>query len=125
MAEKRKTAKNWRKAHKDAKAKVTRIETQITARLLDLVIAHPEVPVETEFDGTTIKAKSLNTTFVSHIDTNTRLKFIESIEKYLTDQHPHKQLTIGHVDVVPESPVGERVLVNGKTGEAYTRKPKQ
>jgi hypothetical protein len=90
----RKSAKDWRKAHGDARAKVTRIETQITARLLELVTAHPEVPVETEFDGTAIKAKSLDTTFISHIDTNTRLKFIESIEKYLADQHPHKQLNL-------------------------------
>ena len=91
MAEKRNSAKDWRKAHSDANAKVTRIETQITTRLLELVVAHPEAPVETEFDGVKIKAKSLDTTFINHIDIKTRLNFIEKIEKYLADQHPHQQ----------------------------------
>jgi hypothetical protein len=90
---KRKTAQDWKNEYKDAKSKVTRVETRITARLLELVLAHPDAPVALE-SNTVIKAKSLDNTFISHIDSLKRLEFIEKIETWLAEQHPHKQLNL-------------------------------
>ena len=108
MAEKRKSAQDWRKAYDDAKAKVTRVENQISERLLSLVNANPDVVVKTK-EGADIKVGHMNTVFVAHITTAQRLDFIEQIEKHLADQHPHKQLTIQHVqepvDDVPEKEI--------------------
>ena len=93
--EDRKTAKDWRKAHGSAKAKVTRVETQIASRALELVVAHPDADVVLTIPPgkvtSSFKAKSIDTTFISHVNTETRLEVIESIEKYLADNHPHQQ----------------------------------
>jgi len=93
MAE-RNSAKDWRKAYGNAKAKVTRIETQITERLVELCNAHPDVIVGTQADleRTPIKANSIkDLNYIQGMYTETRLAFIEIIEKALADAHPHQQ----------------------------------
>lgn len=94
MTEKRKTVKDWRKSYADATAKVIRVENQIKERLLDLCIANPQVPVATrpDVERTVIKASSLSRGYVEGLTTPERLMYIEIIEKYLADQHPHQQL---------------------------------
>jgi hypothetical protein len=91
---KRNSAKDWRRAYGTAKAKVTRIETQITERLVELCKANPEIPVATKanLERTVIKAKSIkDLNYIQGMNTEARLAYIEIIEKYLADQHPHQQ----------------------------------
>ena len=91
--EDRKLAKDWRKAHGSAKAKVTRVETQIAARALELVVAHPEANVilTVENEKSSFSAGSMSHIFISHVSTETRLEVIEGIEKHIADSHPHQQ----------------------------------
>ena len=93
IMEDRKLAKDWRKAHGNAKAKVTRVETQIAERALELIVAHPDADVvlTVENEKSSFKANEMSHVFISHVTTETRLEVIESIEKYLADNHPHQQ----------------------------------
>ena len=93
MATKRKTVKDWRKSWGDATARVIKVENDIKQRLLDLTTANPSVPVASKADSerTVIKASSLSTGYVEGLTTPERLMYIEIIEKWLADQHPHQQ----------------------------------
>ena len=96
MTAKRKSVKDWRRSYADATAKVIKVENQIKERLNELVIANPEVPVATKANSerTVIKANSLSHGYVDGLTTPERLMYIEIIEKYLADQHPHQQLEL-------------------------------
>jgi len=114
----RKSAKQWREAHQNAEAKLNRVENQITMRLLELMKLHPDVPVGYKpviNEKLILTAKEID---VIELRISMQLRYIEIIEKYLADQHPHQQQNLF---VVPEAPVGERVLINGSTGEAFTK----
>lgn len=129
--ENRKSAKDWRKTHTNAENKLQKIKNQISLRLQELSIAHPDVVIshKSNIEETPILSNELqNPDFFLHVNTATELKFIEMIEKHIADQHPHKQQDIpfnSEVKIVPTPPVGERVLVNGKTGKVFTRRPEQ
>lgn len=90
----RKSGKDWRKAYNDAKAKVIKIENQITDRLVELCKANPDVIVGIQADSehTEIKAKSIqDITYIETMTTEVRLIYIEIIEKALADAHPYQQ----------------------------------
>lgn len=91
---KRKTAKDYRKEHQDLLDKTSALETRIANRLLELCRQHPDAIVAYKANGemTPIKAKSIdNPTYMDSLNVKTILIHIESIEKYLKDQHPHQQ----------------------------------
>jgi hypothetical protein len=106
MATKRKTVKDWRKSYADATARLIKVENDIKQRLLDLTIANPSIPVASRADSerTIIKASSLSRGYVEDLTTPERLMYIEIIEKYLADQHPHQQQTLFIIDKAGSDP---------------------
>lgn len=91
---KRKNVNDWRKAWRNSIAKTQKIEEEITQRLIDLCIQHPDVPIGSKADAgqTIIKAKSIGSPiYIRGLDTSGKLLYIEIIEKYLVEQHPHQQ----------------------------------
>jgi len=93
IMEDRKTVKEWRRDWQSAVTRLQRVEARIKDRLKDLCIAHPEVPVATkpDMERTIIKAKSIGGDYVNGLTTPETLAYIEIIEKWLADQHPHQQ----------------------------------
>jgi hypothetical protein len=94
----RKTAKVYRKELEYLERNIENLKKRISERLLELCKQNPEAPVaiKTKFDGgDTIFAKSINNAnYIQFISVDTRLNFIEVIEKYLEEQQPYKQTTI-------------------------------
>jgi hypothetical protein len=93
----RKTAKDYRKELEYLEDNLRGVKRSISIRLLDLCALNPEAPIakEANLEGTIIKAKSLNNKYIiEDMSVDTQLKYIEIIEKYLEDLHPHKQTKI-------------------------------
>jgi DNA polymerase elongation subunit (family B) len=92
----RKTAKDLRAELKTLEDNIQGLKKRISNRLRELCKANPEVPVarHTDMDKTIIKAKSVCDYFINQGDTEVQLRYIEIIEKYLEDLHPHKQTKI-------------------------------
>jgi len=120
---KRLTATDYRKEYEDLYVKLGVMEKRIQLRLLTLCKQHPDAPVyrmSTNVQpGAVIRASDIHPKFVSRQTTDVLLDYIQAIEKYLEEQHPHKQKTIEFPEVVPEAPVGERIIFI--KGEAYSR----
>lgn len=95
----RMSAKDYREEYDNLTVKINALEARIAMRLLTLCKQNPDAPVarkpDSTTEGTIIYAKSFKTsTAISYIPLDTKLKFIETIEKYLVDKHPHKQTSI-------------------------------
>ncbi len=91
---KRLSAQDLRKKHDDLNQKVEALEARIKARLNELVKAHPDVIVAYQADAerTPLKAKSLESKgYIDDMGATSCLIYIERIEKYLAEQHPHQQ----------------------------------
>lgn len=123
------TAKDYRNQHKDLGDKLKALEARISKRLYDLCVENPQVPIGSvpDLEHTVIKAKTIvnsmygGNDYINSLPVETQLKYIETIEKYLADQHPHQQLNMFSTDVkiVPAAPVGERTVIIG--GITYSR----
>lgn len=99
----RKSGKQLREVYRDAVIKVEKIEKQILARLQQLINIHPDAVVGFKPDGnmTPMQAHEINDCFdggdeYTEPDLNAKvaLKYIENIEKWVSDNHPHRQTTI-------------------------------
>ena len=91
---KRLTAQDLRKKHDDLTEKTRALEARIKARLKDLIQAHPDAIIGYKADGerTPLKAKGLDSEYyLNGMSVNSTLQYIDIIEKYLADQHPHQQ----------------------------------
>ena len=93
--DKRPTAQEYLQQMKDLQNQVTKLDLVVTTRLHTLAIQYPEAPIETVFD-TVMKAKTLipenrSKSAINNIPYETRIIYIQAIEKWLADQHPHKQ----------------------------------
>ena len=91
----RPTASEYLTQMRDLQNQVTKLDLVVTTRLHTLAIQYPEAPIETVFD-TVMKAKTLipanrSKSAINNIPYETRIIYIQAIEKWLADQHPHKQ----------------------------------
>ena len=92
----RKTAKEYKIELKSLEHQIQILKQRISNRLLELCKQNPEASVALHADGyTIIKASSIgNANYIIGITMDVQLKWIEAIEKYLTDQFPYKQTKI-------------------------------
>jgi uncharacterized protein YdaT len=107
MATKRKTAKDWRKAYHDAELKLKKTENDIKQRLKDLIKAHPDavIGMKANTERTEIKASSLDSEYyLNGMSINSTIQYIEIIEQYLADQHPHQQQALFVTDKAGDDP---------------------
>jgi len=84
----RKSAKDWRDAHKNAKTKLLKIENQIKTRAEELCKTNSSVPIGWGATGRGLEKMRLT---MGGLSTNNYIKIIETIEKHLADKHPHQQ----------------------------------
>jgi hypothetical protein len=66
------------------------LEAHIQARATELCKQHPTAPIGMGAVGRELE----KLTFIATMDSLSYLYIIDSIEKYLADQHPHKQLKL-------------------------------
>lgn len=90
----KKSGKDWRNAHQNAENKLQKIKNEISLRLQELSIAHPDVVIsyQANIEKTPILAEQVqDPNFFVQLDTSIELIFIETIEKALANAHPHQQ----------------------------------
>ncbi len=80
--------------------KIEKLQQLVVTRLYFLSANHPEAPITTITDDI-IKAKSLlgsnrSKEYIKSLPFETQIKFIEAIEKWVADKHPHVQLSIDY-----------------------------
>jgi len=126
---KRYSAQDYRKEYSEVQKDLKAIKNRIAKRLLTLCKANPTVPLykrpifyELSTEDTVVYANVITDRNIDKIHPITQLVFIETIEKFLADQHPHKQLEMKFPEiVVHERLEGKRVMFDGSTGDALTR----
>lgn len=122
----RKSGKELRKEYQGLLDKTKAMQKRLKKRAEDLIKQYPDVVYHEDVFG---GVKTGGVVTVSRyqqyykITPMVALTIIEKIEQHIADQHPHQQTEMfkNSPVFVPESPVGERVIINGKTGEAMTR----
>jgi hypothetical protein len=90
MAKDKMTGKDYRKKLDEVNNEKRVLEARIQARANELCRLHPEAPIGMGAVGREID----KLTFIAKMDSLSYLYIIDSIEKYLADQHPHKQTSI-------------------------------
>jgi hypothetical protein len=102
----RPTAKEYLQQMKDLQNQMFKLDMIVVTRLYTLCASHPQAPIQVliddnapQFGSVEIKAKSLipatlGKGIIKDMPFETRIKYIETIEKWLADQHPHKQKEI-------------------------------
>jgi hypothetical protein len=79
-----------------------KLKQVVVTRLYTLCANHPEAIIAQLGQGdTNVKAKSLlgsnrSKDYIKSLPFETQIKFIETIEKWIADQHPHVQLSIDY-----------------------------
>lgn len=92
MTTKRMTANDYTKELHKLELDRIAIEKRIVARAIELVKQNPDIDIELSCFISLHKAKEFEIDDYIRIDY--ALKIIETIEKYLAEQHPHKQTEI-------------------------------
>jgi len=95
-------AQDYNNQMQDLQTRMTKLDMVVTTRLYTLCVNHPNAAITTRVDeGETvvIKANSLvpenrSKRPISDLPFESRIMYIEAIEKWLTDQHPHQQTEI-------------------------------
>ena len=91
---KRLNAQQYNDEMQDLLNKTEKLKLTIVNRLYTLCSQYPDVTIA-RLGDINIKAKSLATKdFIKFMPFNKVIHYIEVIEKYLADQHPHKQLKL-------------------------------
>jgi hypothetical protein len=97
----RPNAQQYKEEMQDLLNKTEKLRQVIVTRLYSLCVGYPETPIarQADLDGTIIKAKSLipssrSKDYIKNLPFETQIKFIETIEKFLAEQNPVKQLSI-------------------------------
>lgn len=94
MSTKRKTGKDYNNEYWDLWRKQRSLDAKVNERLLELVKQYPDVDLPTSRAGE-FKCKNINHPWIiEDITTTAKIGYIEAIEKYIADQHPHKQTKI-------------------------------
>jgi hypothetical protein len=91
MATKRKTGKDYKAELQDLEAKKRSLETKVNERLHVLATEYPTVDLPTSRAGGLKCANISHPWIILEINMVTKIQYIETIEKYIADQHPHKQ----------------------------------
>ena len=92
MTVKRMTSNDYAKELHKLKLDQMAVEKRIIARAIELCKQNPDVDIELSTFIYPHKAKELE--IDGYIRNEYALKIIEDIEKYLSDNHPHKQTEI-------------------------------
>ena len=90
----RKTGKDYRKELQDLDTKRRSLNAIVSKRLLELATAHPEVNLPTSRAGEFKAGDIANKWIIDDLKLDYAILYIETIEQYLADKHPHKQTTI-------------------------------
>ena len=94
MATKRMTGKNYKKELSDLDTKTRSLEGKVNVRLLELTTAYPDVDLPCSRAGG-LKCKEIAHKWIIEETTlSAKIEYIEAIEKYIADKHPHKQTNI-------------------------------
>ena len=94
----RKSSSDYKKEYLDLQIRTEGLKTRITNRLLTLCTEQPEAEIGI-IESTVIKARGLNSVYLSNLNVEAQLLYIDKIEKWLTAQHPHKQITIDYSEI--------------------------
>lgn len=95
-------ARDYANQMQDLVNQITKLDMVVTTRLYTLCVNHPDAAITSKVDeGETvnIKAGSLvpenrSKRPISDLSFESRIMYIEAIEKWLDDQHPHQQTRI-------------------------------
>ena len=100
------TAQDYRREMNNLLNKIEKLQQESITRLHSLCCQYPDVPIalikdENGVGLTDIKAKSFvepkqSKKFIESLDFDVRIMYIETVEKWLADQHPHVQLSIDY-----------------------------
>ena len=122
---KRKSGKEYRKEYRALLNKTKALRNRIMARADELIDRYPNVI----YSSTDFPVPRILTVgeYKKHwkMEVNAAMNAIDKIEAHIESLQPYKQGEIDWntpVEVVPEAPVGERVMVNGATGECFSRR---
>lgn len=90
---KRPNAEDYKEEMQDLLNKTEKLQQVVITRLYFLSVNHPEAWITT-ITNDIIKAKSLvgdnrSKEYIKSLPFETQIKFIETIEKWITDKHPH------------------------------------
>ena len=92
MATKRMTANDYAKELHKLELDKMALEKRIKTRAIELAQQYPDVEIHLSRFINPYKASSYEIN--KNTDTDSALAIIEGIEKYLAEQHPHKQIKI-------------------------------
>jgi ABC-type Zn uptake system ZnuABC Zn-binding protein ZnuA len=90
----KKTGKDYRKELSDLDGKRRSLNAKVNARLLELVTKYPDVELPTSRAGGLKANEIAHPWIIDELKLDYAIQYIETIEKYLADLHPHKQTTI-------------------------------
>lgn len=95
----KKTAADYRMELMMLRAKIKSLEAKTAERLLDLCKCFPDADIGVQFghfgSATAMKAKAIGSAiYIDRISVESRLEYIEAIEKWLAEQSPIKQTQI-------------------------------
>jgi hypothetical protein len=98
---KRLTAKDYKKKFDDLSLEHKSLETKLTSRLIELAKMYPNAyPLQKanlELEPTSLGEQILEMELRNNLRSRplpVKLSYLEAIEKWLEEQHPHKQLKI-------------------------------
>ena len=94
----RKSCSEYKKEYLDLLVRTEGLKTRIANRLVTLCNEHPDAEVGM-VECTVIKAKGLNSIYLLGLNVEAQLLYIDKIEKWLKEQHPHKQTTISYSEI--------------------------
>jgi hypothetical protein len=94
MTNKRKTGNDYLTEYNELQNKVEVLKSKISNRLHDLCTKFPDVPVASMGD-VVIKAKTINSTlYITSININDQIKYIQAIEEYNLKEQGFIQTTM-------------------------------
>jgi hypothetical protein len=91
-------AQDYKRKMDDLLNETEKLKQIVITRLYTLACLHPEAPISTN-SVDVFKAKSLigsnrSKEYIKSLEFEKQIEYIQTIEKYVEDQHPHKQLEI-------------------------------
>lgn len=102
----RPNAQEYLQQMRDLQNEMFKLDMIVVTRLYTLCASHPQAPIQVllddnapQFGTVEIKAKSLipatmGKRIINDLSFETRIQYIEAIEKYVANKHQHKQLDI-------------------------------
>lgn len=94
MTTKRMTGKDYKKELQELNRQTKSLQVKVNARLYELTTKYPDVDLPTSRAGGLKCSNITHIWIIEETTLSTKIEYIQAIEKYLTDQHPHKQTEI-------------------------------